>query len=46
MPDYNVDPYSASLVLSIDGNTNGMILGAANYAIKNNPNELFRNLPL
>ena len=33
--EYNVDPYSANSVLSIDSNTNGMILGAAHYALNN-----------
>lgn len=33
--EYNADPYSANSVLSIDSNTNGMILGAAHYAINN-----------
>jgi DNA-directed RNA polymerase subunit A" len=31
--EYNVDPYSANSVLSIDSNSNGMILGAAHYAL-------------
>ena len=35
--DYNTDINNANLVLSTDSNTNGMILSAARYAIKNNP---------
>jgi hypothetical protein len=34
--DFNADINSANLILSTDSNTNGMILGAAKYAIKNN----------
>lgn len=34
--EYNTDINNANLILSTDSNTNGMILGAARYAIKNN----------
>jgi hypothetical protein len=35
--EYNADINNANLILSTDSNSNGMILGAAKYAIKNNP---------
>jgi hypothetical protein len=35
--EYNKDINNANLILSADSNTNGMILGAAKYAIQNNP---------
>jgi hypothetical protein len=34
--EYNTDINNAKLILSKDSNTNGMILGAARYALKNN----------
>jgi hypothetical protein len=34
---YSIDHNNAQLVLSIDSNTNGMILGAARYSIQKNP---------
>lgn len=35
--EYNADINNAHVILSTDSNTNAMILGAARYAIKNNP---------
>ena len=35
--EYNTDINKAKSILSKDSNTNGMILGAARYVIRNNP---------
>jgi len=35
--EYNTDINNANLILSTDSNTNGLILGAARFSIKNYP---------